>query len=306
MIYTVTLNPSVDLLVTIEDLNKGKLNRMSGDSKIPGGKAVNVSRALKHLEIPSTATGFVGGFTGKYIKDWFDARDIINEFTWVKEDTRINIKLLESNEETIINGLGPKINIDEFNDFLYRMSRVREGDFVIMGGSIPVNAPKEIYERLVSICRSNGAHFVLDIPAEHLKDNLASRPLLITPTVDLLNEMFEKDLSSLEDIIEMSKKCIELGAKNVLVPLEDLGGALMVTEYGVFRSLPIAGEVVNTLSAKDAMLAAWMGTYMRRNDEVEAFRTASAALSAATLVEDLPSKEEVTKIAEKVVVEELR
>lgn len=305
MIYTVTLNPSVDVFVNMDEINLGKLNRSLGDKKIPGGKSVNVSRTLNNMEIPTIATGFLGGFTGKFIKDYFDEKGINNTFINVKDDTRINIKLLEKDRETLINGLGPKIEKEEFNDFLYYLSRVGEGDFVIMGGSIPVNAPDDIYDRITTICVTNDAHFVLDIPANQTLTALPKRPLLILETVEELEEMFDIKIKSVEDTIEAGQKCIELGAKNILIPFEKKG-ALLITDYGVFRSFPIAGEVINTLSAKDAMLAAWIGTYMKRNDEVEAFKFASRAYAVTAFVDDLPTREQVDSAAERINVEQIR
>ncbi len=305
MIYTVTINPSVDVLVKVDDLKIGELNRALDDTKLPGGKAVNVSRTLNNLEIPTIATGFLGGFTGTLIKDYFDEKGINNSFVWIEDDTRINFKLIDHNKETLVNGLGPKIQKDELNDFLYYMSRVGEGDFVIMGGSLPLNAPSNIYDRLITICTSNGANFVLDIPTKQMYDALDKKPLMIRTSKEELEDMFEKKIDSIEDVINASEKCIEKGAKNVLVSLND-NGAIMATEYGVYRSLPIVGKVVNTLSAKDAMLAAWIGTYMRRNDEVESFRFASAALAATEFVEDLPTKEQIDKLAGKIIVEKIR
>lgn len=305
MIYTVTLNPSVDVFVSLDELKLGELNRALGDRKIPGGKAINVSRTLNNMEIPTIATGFLGGFTGDYIKDYFDEKGINNTFIEVRDDTRINIKLLEGSRETLINGLGPKIEKDEFNDFLYYLSRVGEGDFVIMGGSIPVNAPEDIYDRIIRICETNDAHFVLDIGPNETKMALSKKPLLVLETVEDLEAMFDMEINSIEDCVRAGEKCVEMGAKNVLIPY-DKKGAILTTSYGSFRTSPLTGEIINPLSAKDAMLAAWIGTYVRRNDEVDAFRFASRALSVTAFVDDLPTREQIENAAERIEVIQIR
>ncbi len=112
MIYTVTLNPSIDFIVHVDHLEIGALNRMKQDFKLPGGKGINVSRILKRIGIASTALGFVGGFTGRFIEEWLTKEEINSNFTQVAADTRINIKL-KSGEETEINGLGPVIRQQE-------------------------------------------------------------------------------------------------------------------------------------------------------------------------------------------------
>lgn len=104
MIYTVTLNPSVDYIVQVEHFELGGLNRSVMDTKFPGGKGINVSRVMKRLGVDSTALGFLGGFTGSYIENFLKAEGILTDFVQVSGDTRINIKL-KSGVETEINGM---------------------------------------------------------------------------------------------------------------------------------------------------------------------------------------------------------
>ena len=92
MIYTVTLNPSIDYIVRLDKVEVGSVNRMDSDDKFAGGKGINVSRVLKRLDIPNTATGFIGGFTGKFITDTLAEEQIETQFVQVAEDTRINAR----------------------------------------------------------------------------------------------------------------------------------------------------------------------------------------------------------------------
>ena len=108
MIYTLTLNPSIDYVIDVENLELGKVNRTSKDFKFPGGKGINVSRILGNQKIDNIALGFLGGFTGKFIEDNLKALGVKTEFIKVKGDSRINVKI-KSNEETEINGAGPMI-----------------------------------------------------------------------------------------------------------------------------------------------------------------------------------------------------
>ena len=99
MIYTVTLNPSIDYIVRLDQVQVGSVNRMDSDDKFAGGKGINVSRVLKRLDIPNTATGFIGGFTGKFITDTLADEAIETRFVQVAEDTRINVKI-KADQET--------------------------------------------------------------------------------------------------------------------------------------------------------------------------------------------------------------
>ena len=109
MIYTVTLNPSIDYIVRLDKVLIGSVNRMDSDDKFAGGKGINVSRVLKRLGIENTATGFIGGFTGKFITDILEEEGISSHFVEVEQDTRINVKI-KADAETEINGPGPEIS----------------------------------------------------------------------------------------------------------------------------------------------------------------------------------------------------
>ena len=92
MIYTVTLNPSIDFIVRIDKVEIGEVNRMESDDKFAGGKGINVSRIFDTLGVDNTATGFIGGFTGRFVTDGLDAEGIKTKFVAVDQDTRINVK----------------------------------------------------------------------------------------------------------------------------------------------------------------------------------------------------------------------
>ncbi len=193
MIYTVTLNPSVDVFLEVKNLNIGNKNHVTDEFTLPGGKALNVSRVLSQLQIPTVATGFIGGHQGEFIKEWLDKENIMTDFVEIEEANRTNIKLLVNNEETTINSKGPNISHYEVDELLYYLSRVGEGDTIVMGGSIPPmeeKADEDIYSRMVSIAKANKANFIADIPAKYLPDVIKEGPILVKPNVDDLMEIF--------------------------------------------------------------------------------------------------------------------
>ena len=110
MIYTVTLNPSIDYVINLEHLKTGQVNRVKDENVYPGGKGINVSRVLKTLGHDNVATGFVSNFTGDFIINSLADLNVKSDF--IKLDngfTRINVKI-KSDEETEINGGGPHIS----------------------------------------------------------------------------------------------------------------------------------------------------------------------------------------------------
>ena len=134
MIYTVTLNPSIDYIVRLDQVQVGSVNRMDSDDKFAGGKGINVSRVLKRLDIPNTAIGFIGGFTGKFITDTLAEEEIETRFVQVAEDTRINVKI-KADQETEINGTGPNVEPAQLEELKAILSSLTADDTVVFAGS---------------------------------------------------------------------------------------------------------------------------------------------------------------------------
>ncbi|WP_256592802.1 1-phosphofructokinase family hexose kinase, partial [Pseudomonas sp. 2822-17] len=103
MIYTLTLNPSIDYIVSVQDFQLGKTNRTKTELKYPGGKGINVSKVLRNLDIESKAIGFIGGFTGEFVKSELEKTNVTADFIEVEGDTRINVKLRTEDNETEVN-----------------------------------------------------------------------------------------------------------------------------------------------------------------------------------------------------------
>lgn len=205
MIYTVTLNPSVDYIVHVEDFTVGGLNRSSYDTKYPGGKGINVSRLLKRHHVASKALGFVGGFTGEYIKTFLREENLETAFSEVKGDTRINVKL-KTGDETEINGQGPTISDEDFKAFLEQFQSLQEGDIVVLAGSIPSSLPHDTYEKIAEACKQQNARVVLDISGEALLKATEMKPFLMKPNHHELGEMFGTAITSVEEAVPYGKK----------------------------------------------------------------------------------------------------
>lgn len=288
MIYTVTLNPSIDFIVKVDGLKLGDLNRMKEDFKLPGGKGINVSRILKRMDTESTALGFLGGFTGNFISEWLKEEQINTAFTNVQSDTRINIKL-KSDTETEINGLGPVLSEKEIEDLKQVMNNVKKGDIVVLSGSTPASLRNGFYQELIEIIRGKEAEFVIDTTGDDLKDALAKRPLLIKPNNHELAELYHTEFKSIEDILPYGKKLLEEGAQNVLISMAG-DGALLFTKDGAYQSNVLVRPLKNSVGAGDSMIAGFIGSFSKDHDPVEAFKWGVACGSATAFSDDLATK----------------
>ena len=209
MIYTVTLNPSIDYIVRLDQVQVGSVNRMDSDDKFAGGKGINVSRVLKRLDIPNTATGFIGGFTGKFITDTLAEEEIETRFVQVTEDTRINVKI-KADQETEINGTGPNVEPAQLEELKAVLASLTAEDTVVFAGSSAKNLGNVIYKDLIALTRKTGAQVVCDFEGQTLIDSLDYQPLLVKPNNHELGAIFGVKLESLDEIEKYNLEVIPL------------------------------------------------------------------------------------------------
>lgn len=301
MIYTVTLNPSIDFIVRIDQLNLGSVNRMVSDDKFAGGKGINVSRVLQRLGVGNTATGFLGGFTGHFIEDSLKNEGIETAFVKVDQDTRINVKI-KSQEETEINGQGPMISQEQLEALKAKLSQLTSDDTVVFAGSAPANLGNAVYKELIPLVRKSGAQVVCDFEGEPLLDALANNPLLVKPNNHELEAIFGVPLNSLNDVETYARRILEMGAQHVLISMAG-DGALLVTEEATYFAKPIKGQVKNSVGAGDSMVAGFTGEFVKSKDPVEALKWGVACGTATAFSDDLATIAFIKETYHKVEVE---
>lgn len=304
MIYTVTVNPSIDYIVQLNELTLGEVNRMDYDNKLPGGKGINVSRILKELGLDNTAWGFLGGFTGEFVKEALEKTGLKTNFTPIKADTRINVKI-KAQAETEINGRGPELTKEEIAAFTAQFDKLTADDVVIFAGSLVPSLSDDFYFDLIKVIRQKGAQFVIDTTGESLLKTLPENPLVVKPNNYELAELFGVKLNSIDDIVKYGKKLLEMGAQHVLISMAGDGG-LMITKDKVYRSYAPKGTVINSVGAGDSMIGGFTGTYAKTKDPLEAFRYGLACGSATAFSEDLADADKINEILPMIEIEEYK
>lgn len=304
MIYTLTLNPSVDYIVESDKFVLGELNRSKKETKLPGGKGINVSRVLRSMGVESKAIGFLGGFTGRYIEEFLNREGIYTGFVKVEGDTRINIKL-KADTETEINARGPEVSVLSVGLLKEQIKLLGSGDFLILAGSIPTSMPKTIYEEIVQICKGTGAEVLIDAEGELLKTVLDYRPFLIKPNHHELGQFFDLEIETAKDAIFYGKKLVEAGAKNVIVSLAGKG-AVFINEAAAYIASVPKGEVKSSVGAGDSMVAGFLANFIKTKDAKEAFRYSVASGSATAFSIGLCTADKVEQLLPQVKIEEFK
>ncbi|CAI9393509.1 1-phosphofructokinase [Niallia sp. Sow4_A1] len=294
MIYTLTLNPSVDYIIEVKEVHLGELNRLEKTSKFAGGKGINVSKVLKRMGVQSKALGFVGGFTGSFIETQLLAEKIDTDFVKVEEDTRINVKL-KADTETELNASGPTISAEKFQALKDKIASLTSEDLLVLAGSVPSTLPKTTYEELVKICHENNVSFVVDAEGELLKAVLPYHPFLIKPNHHELGDLFGTTITNAQEAIPYGKKLVEMGAQNVIVSLAG-EGAILISQHEELISTVPKGEVQSSVGAGDSMVAGFLAKYVETQDMKESFRYSIASGSATAFSIGLCTKEKVESL----------
>ena len=241
MIYTVTFNPAIDYVVHTDAMQVGMVNRSRTEEIYYGGKGINVSMVLKELGLESRALGFVAGFTGAAIEKGVQAKGIATDFVHLQEGfSRINVKI-KSGEETELNGQGPVIGAEAVAELFRKLDKLRDGDTIVLAGSIPSTMPSDTYEKLLAHLKGKQIRTVVDATKDLLKNVLQYQPFLIKPNHYELGELFGVTLHSHSEIEAYARKLQEMGARNVLVSMAEQG-ALLLDEAGICHICGVSGH----------------------------------------------------------------
>ena len=296
MIYTVTLNPSIDYILFLDSLKTGITNRTQSEEFYLGGKGINVSCVLAELGMKSTALGFVAGFTGEAIEKGLKNPKITTDFITLKEGiSRINIKI-KAEEETEINCQGPHIDDDELSALYDKIDNVRDGDILVIAGNVPNTMPDNIYEKILQRLSDKNVKFVVDATKKLLINSLKYKPFLIKPNRQEISEIFDIEVRTEEEVVKYAKRLQEMGAINVLVSLGG-DGALLVSETGqVYKEGIIEGKTINTVGSGDSMVAGFIAGYCEKSDYAYALRLGSACGNATAFSSGLASAEKIDEI----------
>ena len=296
MIYTVTFNPALDYVISVDHFTPGKINRTVSENMICGGKGIHRDHIVQYLGYESTALGFVAGFTGAEIEKRAKELGFASDFIHVKKGmSRINVKM-KSDEETEINGMGPDIQQEDVDALFEKLDGLKEGDVLVLSGSIPSMISHHIYEEIMKRLEDRGVRMVVDAEKDLLLDVLPLKPFLIKPNNHELGQMFGRKLKTEDEIIECAKELQDRGAVNVLVSMAG-DGALLVAEDGhVYKEGVCRGTVKNSVGAGDSMVAGFLAGYLEKGDYEYALKLGTASGGATAFSYGIGTKELIMEL----------
>lgn len=305
MINILNLNPSIDYFMHTSAFDLNKTNHSDFESVSVGGKGSNVAIVLNNLKVKSVLHGFIGGFTGNFIKSEISKYKYIENLMINSHVlTRINVKLNYAGE-TEINGTGKEVAEKYINDLENNLKKLKKDDILVMTGRVAKGMSNTWYLKMAKLMNNKGVNFVLDVNDKVILDVLKYKPLLLKPNLDELKNIFDhKDNMTDQDLITCGKKLITLGARHVIISLGSHGSMFFYKDK-VFKINNANGKAINTVGAGDAMIAGFLSEYQKSNDPVEAYHFAQACANASAFSQDHVSKDLINKIYPQIKIKEV-
>lgn len=308
MILTVTLNPAVDKTYKTEELFCGRVNRMRSVTNIPGGKGINVARILRQYGVEVTATGFLGGFPGKWIDSRLKEMGICSDFVEVPGETRSSMNVVADNGfVTEILEPGPFVSEEKLDEFLAHFSElVREASMVVLSGSAAPGIPADIYARMIREARAAGKETILDTSGDLLCEGIKAAPAIVKPNRKELEYLIGHKLRNKDDLKEAAGLLLQSGVKLVAVSLGDKGLMLFGEGECLYAKAPKV-KTENTVGCGDSVVASLVMSRLAGEDDVTMLRRAAAvsAASAASFESGYVPMELAEELFEGISVEEV-
>lgn len=259
MIVTLTLNPSVDRTVEVEALVRGDVMRALGVRVDPGGKGINVSRALATNGLATRAVVTLGGAEGEHLIALLRDTGIEIVPVQIQGAIRSNITVVEPDGTTTkFNEPGAQLSAEELAAvFAAVRAATASADWLVASGSLPPGAPATVYADLVRGLAGTGIKVAVDTSGGALEAVLAAGPTLVKPNRDELAEVTGRQLTTIAEVVGAASRLRDLGAGTVLASL-GADGAVLVDADGAIHGRTPAVPQRSSVGAGDAMLAGFL------------------------------------------------
>jgi 1-phosphofructokinase/tagatose 6-phosphate kinase len=287
MIITVTLNAALDKTLEVPNFTPGRRHRTVDQTTMPGGKGVNIARAIKRLGQPVIAAGLVGGATGTRIVEALSQESILNAFVRIGEESRTNTAVIDptTGMQTEVNERGPEVSPAELDLFREKILYLAKGaSMCVFAGSLPRGVEPGIYGELISEVRRLGVTTVLDTEGEPLRLGVRAEPDVVSPNELEAEELVGHEFNGEDDRVEAVVDMTRLGAREAIMTVPD-GCYARVLDNGaasLWRVSVAEQEARSTIGAGDAFLAGYVASRYGGASAMESLRFAVACGAEST------------------------
>jgi 1-phosphofructokinase/tagatose 6-phosphate kinase len=287
MIITVTLNAALDKTLEVPNFKPGRRHRTVDQTTMPGGKGVNIARALKRLGAPVIATGLAGGATGSRIVEALGDEEILNGFVRVREESRTNTAVLDptTGMHTEINERGPSVSAMELELFRDNLLYLAKGaQMCVFAGSLPRGVEPDVYAGLIRELKRLGVLTILDTDGDPLRLAMRAEPDIVSPNELESEELVGHEFNDDHDRVLAAAEMTRLGAGEAIMTVQD-GCFAQVTEDGaqvLYRVVVAEQEVRSRIGSGDAFLAGYVAARYGGRTPVDCLRYGVACGAQST------------------------
>jgi 1-phosphofructokinase family hexose kinase len=287
MIITVTLNAALDKTLEVPNFTPGRRHRTVDQTTMPGGKGVNVARAIKRLGQPVIATGLAGGATGTRIVEALNAEAILNGFTRIREESRTNTAVLDPTTglHTEINERGPAVSPQELELFREKLLYLAKGaSMCVFAGSLPRGVEPDVYAGLIREVKKLGVTTIVDTDGEPLRLSVRAEPDVISPNELEAEELVGHEFNDVNDRAQAVAEMVRIGSAEAIMTVPD-GCYAQVQEEGAPALLRVwveEQEARSSIGSGDAFLAGYVAARYACRSAVECLRYGVACGAEST------------------------
>ncbi|HEX6923233.1 MAG TPA: 1-phosphofructokinase [Bacillales bacterium] len=295
-ILTITLNPAMDVFVHVNHLDSGTLHRASEFRKNPGGKGINVSKALNAFGTPTVASGFIGGYNGEWVKNQLMDQSIPTRFAQINEETRMNIKVVEAQGKlTELNSSSPALTSEDWTHLDGLLEQLAgDSSWVAFCGNLPGHCSPDWYEKAIQRCRELGLKTAVDTSGEALKHAVKAKPDFIKPNIEELEELTGKETATIEEVVAAAEDLAASGISTVAVTI-GAKGMVVAREMETWVITVPEVDVVSPVGAGDSVVAGFLHGFYHQEAFSETIRFA-AACGVAAVMKDGTAQPEPTDV----------
>ena len=263
MIITVTLNAAIDKTLEVPSFTPGRRHRTVDQTTMPGGKGVNIARAIKRLGQPVIATGLAGGATGTRIVESLNDESILNDFVRIYDESRTNTAVLDPTTgiHTEIIERGPAVSAPELELFREKLLYLAQGASIcVFAGSLPRGVDPDVYFSLIRDVRRLGVTTVIDSDGEPLRMSMRADPDLVSPNELEAEELVGHEFNDADDRARAVAEMVRLGAHEAIMTVRD-GCFARIYENdaaAIYRVSIEEQEARSAVGSGDAFLAGYI------------------------------------------------
>jgi 1-phosphofructokinase family hexose kinase len=287
MIITVTLNAALDKTLEVPNFKPGRRHRSVDQTAMPGGKGVNIARAIKRLGQPVIATGFTGGSTGTRIVEALNDESILNAFVRIREESRTNTAVLDPTTglQTEINERGPAVSELELELFREKLTYLAQGaSIVVFAGSLPRGVDQDVYAGLIRSVRKLGVTTIVDTDGEPLRHAVKAEPVVVSPNEIEAEELVGHEFNDDDDRARAVADIVRIGATEAIMTVNDgcFGQVIEASGPALYRVRVAELESQSRIGSGDAFLAGYVAARYTGRAPLECLRYGVACGAEST------------------------